>query len=127
MAGTDDEWPILVDPNPDDEGWPLQPNSAPGPPPTEPTELRPADQPFPTYQSKSRSPRRASPASLASQVESIAGSTVVWLAVVILISLPIGYFFVPSHIIIPTWIALVVALMLCAFVAAVAEHFVKGY
>jgi hypothetical protein len=52
MAGTADEWPILADPNPDDEGWPLQPNNAPGPPrtePTEPTDLRPADQLFPTY------------------------------------------------------------------------------
>jgi hypothetical protein len=52
MAGTDDEWPILADPNPDDEEWPLQPNIDPAPAPTEPTELRPADQPFPTYQSK---------------------------------------------------------------------------
>ncbi len=40
MTGPNDEWPILADPNPDDEEWPLQPNNAPGPPPTEPTELR---------------------------------------------------------------------------------------
>ena len=29
MTGPNDEWPILADPNPDDEEWPLQPNIAP--------------------------------------------------------------------------------------------------
>ena len=86
MAGADDEWPILADPKPDDEGWPLQPNNAPGPPPTE---LRPADQPFPTYQSK--------PDSLASQVQCIAGITCVCLAVLTLISAAIGFFLPQSH------------------------------
>jgi hypothetical protein len=43
MAGTDDEWPILADPKPDGEEWPLQPNNAPGPPTTEPTGSRPSD------------------------------------------------------------------------------------
>ena len=35
MTGPNDEWPILADPNPDDEEWPLQPNIDPGPAPTE--------------------------------------------------------------------------------------------
>jgi hypothetical protein len=39
VTGPNDEWPILADPNPDDEEWPLQPNIDP-PAPTEPTELR---------------------------------------------------------------------------------------
>ena len=119
MAGADDEWPILADPNPDDDGLPLQPNNAPGPPPTEPTELRPADQPFPTYQSK--------PDSLASQVQYIAGITCVCLAVLTLISAAIG-FFLPSHTILQiTMIVLIVGLMLCVIVAAVAEHFVNRH
>ena len=29
MTGPNDEWPILADPNPDDEEWPLQPNIDP--------------------------------------------------------------------------------------------------
>ena len=33
MAGPNDEWPILADPNPDDEEWPLEPNIDPAPPP----------------------------------------------------------------------------------------------
>jgi uncharacterized membrane protein len=114
MAGADDEWPILADPKPDDEGWPLQPNNAPGPPPTE---LRPADQPFPTYQSK--------PDSLASQVQCIAGITCVCLAVLTLISAAIG-FFLPSHTILQiTMIVLMVGLTLCVIAAAVAEPFVN--
>jgi hypothetical protein len=40
VTGPKDEWPILADPNPDDEEWPLQPNIDPGPAPTEPTELQ---------------------------------------------------------------------------------------
>ena len=40
MTGPTDEWPILADPNSDDEEWPLQPNIDPAPAPTEPTELR---------------------------------------------------------------------------------------
>jgi len=116
MAGADDEWPILADPNPDDEGWPLQPNNAPGP---LPTELRPADQPFPTYQSK--------PHSLASQVQCIAGITCVCLAVLTLISAAIG-FFLPSHTILQiTMIVLIVGLTLCVIVAAVAEPFVNRH
>lgn len=119
MAGADDEWPILADPNPDVEGWPLQPNNAPGPPPTGPTELRPADQPFPTYQSK--------PDSLASQVQCIAGITCVCLAVLTLISAAIG-FFLPSHTILQiTMIVLIVGLTLCVIVAAVAEPFVNRH
>ena len=119
MAGADDEWLILADPNADDEGWPLQPNNAPGPPPTEPTELRPADQPFPTYQSK--------PDSLASQVQCIAGITCVCLAVLTLISAAIG-FFLPSHTILQiTMIVLIGGLMLCAIIAAVAEHSVNRH
>jgi hypothetical protein len=35
VTGPNDEWPILADPNPDDEEWPLQPNIDPGPAPTE--------------------------------------------------------------------------------------------
>ena len=117
MAGTDDEWPILADPNPDDEGWPLQPNNAPGPPPTEPTELRPADQPFPTYQSK--------PDSLASQVQCIAGITCVCLAVLTLIGTAIGWLLSSHNILQITMIVLIVGLMLCVIVAALAEHFVE--
>ena len=40
VTGPNDEWPILADPNADDEEWPLQPNIDPAPAPTEPTELR---------------------------------------------------------------------------------------
>ena len=40
MTRPNDEWPILADPNSDDEEWPLQPNIDPTPAPTEPTELR---------------------------------------------------------------------------------------
>ena len=40
MTGPNDEWPILADPNPDDEEWPLQPKIDPSPAPTEPTELQ---------------------------------------------------------------------------------------
>jgi hypothetical protein len=40
VTGPNDEWPILADPNPDDEEWPLQPNIDPALAPTEPTELR---------------------------------------------------------------------------------------
>jgi len=40
VTGPNDEWPILADPNPDDEEWSLQSNIDPGPPPTEPTELQ---------------------------------------------------------------------------------------
>jgi hypothetical protein len=120
MAGADDEWPILADPNPDDEGWPLQPNNAPGPPPTEPTELRPADQPFPTYQSK----QPDQPPSVASQVPRIAGIACVCLAVLTLISAAIGWFFLHSYAIVQiTWIVFIVGLMLCVIVATVAEHF----
>ena len=56
---------------------------------TEPTELQPADQPFPTYQSK--------PDSLAFQVQSIAGITCVGLAVLTLISAAIGFLLRQSH------------------------------
>ena len=94
----------------------MQPNNAPGPPPTE---LRPADQPFPTYQSK--------PDSLASQVQCIAGITCVCLAVLTLISAAIG-FFLPSHTILQiTMIVLIGGLMLCAIIAAVAEPFVNRH
>ena len=117
MAGAGGEWPILADPNPDDQGWPLKPNNAPGPAPTEPTELQPADQPFPTYQSK--------PDSLAFQVQSIAGITCVGLAVLTLISAAIG-FLLRSHTILQiTMIVLMVGLTLCVIAAAVAEPFVN--
>jgi hypothetical protein len=120
MAGTDDEWPILADPTPDDEP-PADDTEPTGETviETEPSDDEPADQPFPTYQSK----QPDQPPSLASQVQSIAGITCVCLAVLTLIGTAIG-FLLPSHTILQiTWIALVVGLTLWAIVAAVAEYF----
>ncbi len=72
-----------------------------------------------TYQSK--------PDSLASQVQCIAGITCVCLAVLTLISAAIG-FFLSSHAILQiTMIVLIVGLMLCVIVAAVAEPFVNRH
>jgi hypothetical protein len=119
MAGADDEWPILADPNPDDDEWPLQPNNTPGPPPTEPTELRLADQPFATYQSK--------PDSLASQVHDIAETTCVCLAVLTMIGGTIMSHLPSSSYDLPILIVLGVGLLLSGIVAAVAEHFVNRH
>ena len=101
----------------------MQPNNAPGPPPTEPTEMRPADQPFPTYQSK----QPDQPPSVASQVQCIAGITCMCLAVLTLISAAIGFFLRSYAILQITMIVLIVGLMLCVIVAAVAEHFVNRH
>jgi hypothetical protein len=90
------------------------------PPPTEPTELRPADQPFPTYQSK----QPDQPPSVASQVQRIAGITCVCLAVLPLIGAAVGFFLRSYAILQITWIVFVFGLMLGVIVAAVAEYFV---
>jgi hypothetical protein len=127
MAGAEDEWLILADPNPDDEP-PADDTEPTGETviDTEPSDDEPADQPFPTYQSK----QPDQPPSLASQVESIAGTTCLCLAVLTLISAAI-LLILPSssssYVLQITCIALVVGLMLCAIVAAVAEHFVNRH
>jgi hypothetical protein len=121
----DNEWLILADPNPDDEP-PADDTEPTGETviDTEPSDDEPADQPFPTYQSK----QPDQPPSLASQVESIAGTTSLYLAVLGLISAAILFFLpISSYVLQITVIVLVVGVMLCAIVAAVAEHFVNRH
>jgi hypothetical protein len=134
MAGADNEWLILADPNPDDEP-PADDTEPTGETviDTEPSDDEPADEPFPTYQYQSKQPDQ--PPSLASQVESIAGTTCMCLAVLGLIGAAILFFLptssyilqITSYILQITLIVLVVGLMLCAIVAAVAEHFVNRH
>jgi hypothetical protein len=117
MAGADNEWLILADPNPDDEP-PADDTEPTGETAidTEPSDDEPADQPFPTYQSK--------PDSLAFQVQSIAGITCVGLAVLTLISAAIGFLLRSYTILQITMIVLMVG-TLCVIAAAVAEPFVN--
>jgi hypothetical protein len=124
MAGAEDEWLILADPNPDDE--PPADDTEPSGETVidiEPSDEEPADQPFPTYHSKADS--------LASRVESIAGTTCLCLAVLLAIGAAILFFLPDSsyvtYVLEITVIALVVGLMLCAIVAAVAEHVVNRH
>ena len=120
MAGTDDEWPSLADPTPDDEP-PADDTEPTGETvsDTEPSDDDPADQLFPTYQSKQPDQRP----SRASQVKSIAGIACVCLVVLTLVGAAIGWFFLHNYAIVQiSWAVFVVGLILCVIVATVADE-----